>query len=79
MQNKKSIACFNLSVPIDLLDEAGIEPDSLIEMSAVKGKIIISVPDSTENFVCDNDCSCCPMERQRCANSRKMNVRCKNI
>ena len=77
MQDKKSIICVNLSIPLDLFYESGIEPEGLIEMSATNGKIIISVPDTTDNFACDNDCSCCPVERVRYSGGRKRNVRCK--
>ena len=77
MQDKKSIVCVNLSIPLELFEEAGIEPEGLIEMSAINGKIIISAPDTTENFKCDGDCGCRPIERVRCVSSRRKNVRCK--
>ena len=79
MQDKKSIECFNLSVPLELFEESGINPEGLIEMSAINGKIIISVPDTTENLVCESDCGCCPIERVRCVNNRRLNVRCKKV
>ena len=77
MQDKKSIMCVNVSIPLELFEEAGVDPDGLIEISVTNGKIIISVPNMTENFACDRDCECCPIERTRCTRSRKKNARCR--
>lgn len=79
MQDKTIIECINLSIPLDLFDEAGIEPDGVLEMHVSNGKIIISVPDSTENFACDGNCNECPIHRASLKRNRKLNVRCKNL
>ena len=79
MQDKTIIECFNLSIPLDLFEEAGIAPDGVIEMHATDGKIIISVPDSADNFACDGNCEECPIYGRNIIRSRKVNVRCKNI
>lgn len=79
MQDKKLIIQCLMPISLELLDEAGIDPDDIIEMYAEDGKIIITKPDTTENFACDGNCKCCPVEKLRCANDRKRNVRCKKI
>lgn len=79
MQDKTIIECVDLSVPLDLFVEAGIEPDGVLQMHVSNGKIIISVPDSTENFACDGNCVTCPIHRASIKRNRKMNVRCKRI
>ena len=75
MQDKKIIDCFNLSVPLELFEEAGIEPDGIIEMSVQNGRIVINNPDTNNDLLCDEDCGCCPIERARCSNIRRLNVR----
>ncbi len=77
MQDKKIIDCFNLSVPLELFEEAGIEPNGIIEMSVQNGRIVINNPDTTNDILCDEDCGCCPIEMVRCSNIRRRNVRCK--
>lgn len=54
------------SVPIEMLKEAGIGEESVIQISAGNGKIIINTANDTENFVCDNDCENCPMSEIDC-------------
>ena len=49
-----------LSVPLDLLEEAGISEDSILQMSAQRGRICISGMDDTGEVVCDGRCEICP-------------------
>ena len=54
------------SIPTDMLVEAGIGEESVVQMSAGHGKIIINTVNDTEDFVCDNDCEHCPMSETDC-------------
>lgn len=54
------------SIPVDMLSEAGIGEESVIQMSAGNGKIIIDTVQNKDNFVCDNDCKNCPMSEMDC-------------
>ena len=51
-----------LSVPIDMLEEAGICSESVIQMRAQKGQIIIDAVRDMPDCVCDTDCMGCPCE-----------------
>ena len=68
MQGKKVTDYLLLSIPLDLLEEAGIGEESVIQMSASGGKILIEAvgPDDTEDFVCDGDCENCPLNTTDC-------------
>lgn len=61
MQNKK-LDCILLSVPMELLAEAGIEDGDIIQMYAESGKIVISAQKEPEDYVCDGICEDCPFE-----------------
>lgn len=54
------------SIPVEMLLEAGIGEESVIQMRAGKGKIIINTVNDTDNFVCDSDCKHCPMSEIDC-------------
>ena len=62
MQGKKVNEYLLLSIPLDMLEEAGISEESVIQMSAAGGKILIEAVshDDAEDFVCDGDCESCP-------------------
>lgn len=62
MQEKNVNDYLLLSIPLDMLEEAGISEESVIQMSAAGGKILIEAVthDDTEDFVCDGDCENCP-------------------
>ena len=55
-----------VSVPLDMFLEAGINTESIIQVSAREGKIIIDTPDSIEDYVCDRDCESCPLNAVPC-------------
>lgn len=65
MQNTK-MSYVLFSVPVEMLAEAGIREESVIQMSAGNGKIIIDAVKDMEDFVCDNDCENCPMSEIDC-------------
>ena len=45
-----------VSVPLEMFLDAGINTESIIQVSAREGKIIIDTPDTTDDYVCDRDC-----------------------
>lgn len=53
------------SVPVEMLEEAGIDEESVVQMSAGNGKIIINTVNQ-EDFTCDGDCKHCPMSEIDC-------------
>lgn len=53
------------SVPVEMLEEAGINEESVVQMSAGSGKIIINTVNQ-EDFPCDGDCKHCPMSEIDC-------------
>ena len=55
-----------VSVPLEMFLEADINTESIIQVSAREGKIIIDTPDSTEDYVCDRDCENCPLNAVPC-------------
>lgn len=62
MQNTKlSMDCVLLSVPVDVFCEAGIADCDLVQITAEKGKIVITAEPDTDNFVCDGICEDCPI------------------
>lgn len=63
MKNEQFIL---VSVPLEMFLEAGINTESIIQVSAREGKIIIDTPDSTEDYVCDRDCENCPLNAMPC-------------
>lgn len=54
------------SIPVDMLEEAGIREENVVQMSAGNGKIIINTVSDTEDFICDSDCEHCPMSETDC-------------
>ncbi len=68
MQRKKVNEYLLLSIPLDMLEEAGISEESVIQMSAAGGKILIEAVsrDDAENFMCDGDCESCPLNTTDC-------------
>lgn len=54
------------SIPVEMLEEAGIGEESVVQMSAGNGKIIINTIKDTEDFICDGDCRHCPMSEMDC-------------
>ncbi|WP_243111331.1 hypothetical protein [Acutalibacter sp. 1XD8-33] len=55
-----------VSVLLEMFLEAGINTESIIQVSARESKIIIDTPDSTEDYVCDRDCDNCPLNAVPC-------------
>lgn len=54
------------SIPVDMLEEAGIREESVVQMSAGNSKIIINTVSDTEDFICGSDCEHCPMSETDC-------------
>lgn len=55
-----------ISVPTDLLSEAGIHEGKLLQMSVADGKLIIEPVNDLSDFVCGGDCESCPIGETDC-------------
>lgn len=55
-----------LSIPLEMLEEAGIDEESVIQMSASEGKIVIRAVADFGGFVCNGDCESCPVGETEC-------------
>ena len=69
MQDQKmTVNCVLIGVPADVLEEAGIRANDLLEITAEKGKISITVVDHEDigDYVCDGDCDHCPVNQTDC-------------
>lgn len=64
MQNQTMNGHILLPVPVELMEEAGIKPYSLIQFYVTEGKLVAEVIKDTENFVCDSECTNCPCEEE---------------
>lgn len=68
MQDKKVTATemVMISVPLDMLMEAGIEDDSVIEIFTDEDRIIIRKAVDLSDFECDGNCADCPLDDRGC-------------
>lgn len=58
---KENIAEFVLlSVPLELITEAKLDTNGILQMSTEEGRIIIENPEDVGDFICDGDCEYCP-------------------
>lgn len=55
MQNK-TLNYVLLSIPLEAMEDAGIAPGSLLEITAEKNKVSIRAVEDMSDFVCDGDC-----------------------
>ncbi|MCI7019009.1 MAG: AbrB/MazE/SpoVT family DNA-binding domain-containing protein [Clostridiales bacterium] len=59
--NNEIVESVLIGIPADLLEEVGIEPDSTIQMSVSRGRIIIEPVDEEESTFhqrCPHVCCC---------------------
>lgn len=54
-----------MSVPSEVLEEAGILPNALIQYSVDDGKIIMEMVDEVVPLVCNGECEECPAKGQK--------------
>lgn len=66
MQGKNLTEYMLFSIPVDMLEEAGIDETSIIQMSAGRGKIYIEAVTDYDDYVCDYNCSDCPLQHDGC-------------
>ena len=65
MQDKK-LNYVLLSVPAEALGDAGINPGSLLEITAGEKKITIRAVENMSDYVCDGACENCPVNELDC-------------
>jgi len=57
----QTIEMIPIFIPSDLLQAAGITPDSVMQGEVIDGKIVLQVADpNPEDFDCDGECDDCP-------------------
>lgn len=77
MQNK-SLKFKSVLIPTEMLDEAGITENAIVEMMVIDGNIIIRGTKDTDDYVCDDDCENCPFTYMECDDNCE-DCPCKNI
>lgn len=66
-----------ISIPEEMLEEAGINEWTLIQISAEEGMLKIERVEDTSGYVCDEDCENCPLgemagdTRAKCSRGNK--------
>lgn len=55
-----------IPVPLEAIEESGIAPGDLIQITASDGRITIEAVTDSEDFVCDGDCENCPVNMTEC-------------
>ncbi len=65
MQNQTLNEFVLLSVPSEVLEEAGITANALIQYNVDDGKIIMEIVDSVVPLVCKGECQECPIKEQK--------------
>ena len=70
MQNQTLNDLVLMSIPANVLEEAGIKPNALIQYQAEDGRIIMEMVDEVVPFVCSGECDECPAKGQK-ARSKK--------
>lgn len=65
MQNQTLNDFVLMSIPSDVLEEAGIQPNALIQYHADDGKVIMEMVDEVVPLVCSGECNECPVKGQK--------------
>ena len=66
MQNKKVNEFTLISVPKDVLEDAGIVDGSVLQIYADGNRLVIERLTDTGEIVCDGDCDNCPVNETEC-------------
>lgn len=67
MQNQTLNDFVLMSIPSDVLEEAGIQPNALIQYHADEGRVIMEMVDEVAPLICSGDCNDCPARGKRVA------------
>ena len=66
MQNKKVDEFVLISVPKEVLEDAGIVDGSVLQIYADGNKLVIEKLIDTGEIVCDGNCDNCPVNETEC-------------
>lgn len=66
MQNKKVDEFVLISVPKEVLEDAGIVDGSVLQIYADGNRLVIERLTDTGEIVCDGDCDNCPVNETEC-------------
>lgn len=69
MQNKKVDEFVLISVPKEVLEDAGIVDGSVLQIYADENRLVIERLTDTGEVVCDGDCDNCPVNETECDGS----------
>ena len=65
MQNQTLKDFVLMSIPSDVLEEAGIQPNALIQYHADEGKVIMEMVDEIVPIACSGECDECPVKGKK--------------
>ena len=71
MQNQTLKDFVLMAVPSEVLEEAQIMPNALIQYHADEGRIIMEMVDEVLPLACSGECEECPVKGQRCLEQSK--------
>ena len=71
MQNKKVDEFVLISIPKEVLEDAGIVDGSVLQIYADGNKLVIEKLIDTGEIVCDGDCDNCPVNETECDGNRE--------
>ena len=60
-----------MSIPSNVLEEAGILPNALMQYQAEEGKIIMEMVDEVTPIFCDGECEECPVKERKSMERRE--------
>lgn len=66
MQDKEMNEYAEISVPREVLEEAGIDKDSVLQIYTDGNRLVIERLSDTGEIVCDGDCDHCPVNKADC-------------
>ena len=65
MQNQTLKDFVFMSIPSNVLEEAGILPNALMQYQVEEGKIIMEMVEEVTPIFCDRECEECPVKGQK--------------
>lgn len=74
MQNQTLNDFVLISIPSNVLEEAGIQPNALIQYQAEDGKIIMEAVDEMVPLVCSGECEECPVKGQKAREKKEEEI-----
>ncbi len=64
--NEKAAAFVMVPIPLEVLEESGIDIGDLVQFAAGDGIVVMETVTDLSGFVCDGDCENCPVDQVEC-------------